>query len=83
MPWKEHDAMEERFRFIEDWRSEDWTMAELCRFYGVTRGTGYKWLGRYEAEGLEGLRELSGVGVRILPPCTRGRQFLPPCGQVC
>jgi putative transposase len=59
MPWKEHDAMEERFRFIEDWRSEDWTMAELCRFYGVTRGTGYKWLGRYEAEGLEGLRELS------------------------
>ncbi len=59
MPWKEHDAMEERFRFIEDWRSEDWTMAELCRFYGVTRGTGYKWLGRYEAEGLEGLREWS------------------------
>lgn len=57
MPWKVHDVMEERYRFIEDWRSEDWTMAELCRAYGVTRTTGYKWLGRYEAGGLEGLRD--------------------------
>jgi hypothetical protein len=46
MPWKEHGVMEERLRFIEEWRSQDWTIAELCRFYGVTRTTGYKWLGR-------------------------------------
>ena len=59
MPWKEHGVMEERFGFIEDWRSQDWTMAELCRFYGVTRVTGYKWVGRYEAGGLDGLRDLS------------------------
>ena len=57
MPWKAHDAMEERFRFIEDWRSEDWTMAELCRFYGITRVTGYKWLEWYETDGLGGLQE--------------------------
>ena len=37
MPWKEHGVWEERFRFIEEWNSEDWTMAELCRFLGVTR----------------------------------------------
>jgi transposase InsO family protein len=59
MPWKEHDVMEERFRFIEEWRSQDWTMAELCRFYGVTRATGYKWVERYEAVGMDGLRDLS------------------------
>ena len=59
MPWKEHGVMEERFRFMEEWKSEDWSMAELCRFYGVTRGTGYKWVARYESGGLEGLRDLS------------------------
>jgi transposase InsO family protein len=59
MPWKESSLMEERFRFIEDWRSEDWTMAELCRRYDVTRATGYKWLSRYEEGGLDGLRNQS------------------------
>ena len=34
-------------------------MAELCRFYDVTRATGYKWVERYEAGGLEGLQDLS------------------------
>jgi len=51
--------MEERLRFIEEWNSEDWTMAELCRFYGVTRKTGYKWVERYEVSGWEGLRDQS------------------------
>jgi transposase InsO family protein len=51
--------MEERFRFIEEWNSGEFSLAELCRFYGISRGTGYKWIGRYEAVGLEGLRDLS------------------------
>jgi transposase InsO family protein len=59
MPWKDHDVTEERWRFIEEWKSEDWSMAELCEFYGITRKTGYKWVERYEAKGLEGLWELS------------------------
>lgn len=59
MPWKEHGVMEERFRFIEEWNSGDWNMAELCRFYEVSRATGYKWVGRYESGGLEALRDLS------------------------
>lgn len=59
MPWKEHGVMEERFRFIEEWNSGEFGLAELCRFYGISRGTGYKWIGRYVAQGLEGLRDLS------------------------
>lgn len=51
--------MEERFRFIQDYRSEDWSLAELCRRYGVSRKTGYKWLQRYAAEGLGGLEDQS------------------------
>ena len=59
MPWKEHGVMEERFRFIEEWNSDELSLAELCRFYGIGRGTGYKWIVRYEEQGLEGLRDLS------------------------
>jgi transposase len=59
MAWKGHGALEERFRFVQDWESEDWSMAELCRFYGVTRTTGYKWIDRYDRGGLEALRDQS------------------------
>jgi putative transposase len=59
MPWKEHGVMEERFRLVEDWNSGEWNMAELCRFYEVSRTTGYKWLERYKAQRMEGLRDLS------------------------
>lgn len=51
--------MEERFRFVEDWASGDWNLAELCRYYGVSRTTGYKWIERYEAEGMKGLEDRS------------------------
>lgn len=59
MPWKENGVWEQRFRFIEEWKSEDWTLAELCREFGVTRKTGYKWVERYECGGVEGLRDVS------------------------
>ena len=59
MPWKEHDVTQERFRFIEQWNSQAWSMAELCRWFGVTRKTGYKWVERYQGAGLDGLRDLS------------------------
>lgn len=59
MPWKEHDVLEERWRFIEDWKSEDWSLAELSEIYGVSRKTAYKWLQRYAECGREGLEEHS------------------------
>lgn len=59
MPWKECGVLEERSSFVHEWNSGDWNMAELCRIYGVTRKTGYKWIERYEARGLEGLRDVS------------------------
>jgi transposase len=52
-------VQEERFRFVDEWNSGDWNMAELCRIYGVTRKTGYKWVERFEVLGIEGLRDLS------------------------
>lgn len=51
--------MEERFRFIEDWKRQDDSVAELCRRYGVSRETGYKWIARYQEDGIEGLKDRS------------------------
>lgn len=51
--------MEERFRFVQEYKGEEWSFAELCRRYGVSRKTGYKWLERYLADGLEGLEDQS------------------------
>jgi transposase InsO family protein len=59
MGWKETCVAEERFRFIEEFKGEQWSMAELCRRYGVSRKTGYKWLERYEEAGLKGLNDRS------------------------
>ena len=33
--------------------------AELCRRFGISRKTGYKWLGRYESDGMDGLEDRS------------------------
>lgn len=57
MPWKDYEVTEERWRFIEDWKSEDFSMVELCEHYGVTRKTGYKWLYRYRERGAQGLQD--------------------------
>lgn len=37
----------------------DANMSELCRRFGISRPTGYKWLRRYRQDGLEGLCERS------------------------
>ena len=57
MPWKVSNAMEMRARFVDDWRSGCWSKAELCRFYEVTRKTGYKWLERFEQGGMAALAD--------------------------
>jgi transposase InsO family protein len=50
--------MDERVRFIADWLADENTMSELCAAYGISRKTGYKWLGRYRELGPEGLHDL-------------------------
>lgn len=59
MGWKVSGVVEERFRFVEDYNEETWTVAELCRHYGISRPTAYKWLARYQSAGLEGLKDRS------------------------
>jgi transposase InsO family protein len=51
--------MEQRERFMHDHRLDLYTMVELCTRYGISRKTGYKWLGRFEDAGRQGLQERS------------------------
>jgi transposase InsO family protein len=51
--------MTERMRFLVAVEAGDESLAELCRRFGISRKTGYKWLARYAAEGVDGLADRS------------------------
>jgi transposase-like protein len=51
--------MEEKLRFVMEYEQRQQTMRELCQRYEIARETGYVWLRRYRAIGLEGLAERS------------------------
>jgi len=51
--------MDQRVAFIADWLRNEWTMTALAARYGVSRKTAYKWVARYDAEGIVGLVERS------------------------
>lgn len=60
MPWKRTSVDEERIAFVVRAGHEGANISALCREFGVSRRTGYRWLDRYRQEGsLRGLSELS------------------------
>src|SRR6266403_3167396 len=59
MPWRDMSIMDSKMEFINEYRSGAWTMAELCRQFGISRPLGYKYLRRFEKQGFSGLEEAS------------------------
>ena len=59
MSWKVSDPVSERVKFIGLLKSGQRTVAGLCREFGICRTTAYKYVRRFEEEGLEGLKERS------------------------
>lgn len=51
--------MEERMRFVVAAEEKRLSMVALCELFGIAPKTGYKWLGRFEEKGVEGLEERS------------------------
>lgn len=64
MPWKKARVMDEKVKLIADWISREYTIVELSEMYRVSRKTIYKWIGRYERQGAEGLAERSSAPLR-------------------
>jgi transposase InsO family protein len=59
MPWKETTTMEQKVEFICEWRTQKYTITELCKVFNISRPTAYKFISRFEKEGIEGLKEHS------------------------
>lgn len=59
MPWRRTCAMSERFGFIAEMQRGERSLSELCRVFGISRKTGYKWWDRFEQHGYAGLQERS------------------------
>ena len=58
MAWKETCRVDEREKFVKAYLDTG-AMSALCREFGISRKTGYKWAGRYFDKGAEGLEDLS------------------------
>jgi len=57
MGWRETCAVEERMRFVMAAEKREEPFAAICRQFGVSRRVGYKWLARYQEDGVEGLKD--------------------------
>jgi transposase len=51
--------MDERLRFVVEYKDGLTTMTALCDSYGISRETGYTWLARFDREGPAGLVDRS------------------------
>lgn len=59
MPWRETEPMEQKVLFMADHLRSAYFFTDLCRLYGISRKTGYKWVKRFNQLGLEGLQDRS------------------------
>ena len=79
MPWRTTDVRDQRIAFVIRAASGWEVFGDLCREFGVSRPTGYRWLGRYREAGSAAnlvehsrrphrspTRTLSGVEARVI-----------------
>jgi putative transposase len=90
MGWMETCAVDERMRFMLAVKEREESFAAVCRQFGVSRKTGYKWLTRYAAEGVTGLSDRSraplhhpqAITAAIAERCLAVRHAHPTWGPV-
>ena len=59
MAWENFKVEEQRLQIIKAYMNRDASMTNLCKLYGISRKTGYKWYQRFLEFGEEGLKDLS------------------------
>lgn len=90
MGWKETCAVDERMRFVLAVEGQEETFAAVCRRFGVSRKSGYKWFERYRQTGVEGLLDRSRAPLscpyamteEIVEQCLAVRRVHPTWGPV-
>jgi putative transposase len=58
MPWKDTKKMDQKIQFAQEALHASNFLA-LCKEYGISRKTGYKWRDRYESHGASGMHDQS------------------------
>ena len=58
MPWKDTKKMDQKIQFAQEALHVSNFLA-LCKEYGISRKTGYKWRECYEAHGASGMQDQS------------------------
>jgi len=61
MPWKETNVLDSRLQFIALYQQDIMSFSELCREFGISRTTGYKFIDRYSRDGPRGLEDMPRV----------------------
>lgn len=61
MPWIETKVLDSRLQFIALYQQEIMSFSELCRQFGISRTTGYKFIDRYQRCGPRGLENMPRV----------------------
>lgn len=59
MPWKECSTVSLRYEFVTFALCQGANIRELCRRFGISPKTGYKWISRRLQEGVYGLKDRS------------------------
>lgn len=59
MPWKEVSIMSSREEFVVLAQAPGANIRQLCRRFGISSRTAYKWLARYAQAGADGLQDRS------------------------
>lgn len=79
--------MDERVEFIVECRRDELSMTELCRKYGISRKTGYKWLDRFDEGDWSSLQDRSRarltqnrIGEEVVARIVEARKQLPTWG---
>lgn len=79
MPWEEVTRMSQKREFIRLAEISD-SLSDVCRGFGISRKTGYKWLDRYRTLGLLGLEERSRRPHHF--PTETGEEIRPSFGEM-
>jgi transposase-like protein len=74
MPWLEIHVREQRMQFVVEATRPGANISAVCRQYGVSRKTGYRWLDRYDAAG-----SLGGLAGRSRRPATSPQRTSAVC----
>ena len=59
MPWKGRSIVDQRQEFVMRSLKAEKSFRELCKEYGISEKTGYKWKNRFMEDGANGLMDMS------------------------